>query len=117
MGRTTIKFRSLCPHSSPPWHSIKSSQPTIYNSTSSPKTHGENNALDEISDDSGPTTDDDEDNLISEINLKANQYQLCTAKVAHDAILGKKDAAVAKRMLTSTEAPALGYKVLDYETM
>ena len=57
-------------------------------------------------------TDDDEDKLISEINLAADNYRLCKAKAAHDAVLGKIAASFAKKTLTVTEALHLGTKYL-----
>ena len=57
-------------------------------------------------------TDDDEDNLICEINTHADHYRLCKAKAAHDAVLGKIDASLAKKPLTINEAPHLDTKSL-----
>ena len=54
-----------------------------------------------------PIIDDDEDNFICEINTHANRYRLCTAKAAHDAVLGTLNASLAKKPLTATEAPHL----------
>ena len=56
--------------------------------------------------------DDDEDNLICEINLIADSYRLCKAKAGHDCVLGKIDASLAKKAITSTEAPHLVTKAL-----
>ena len=76
-------------------------------------TNEDDNALDETQNgEDNATTDDDEDNLIYEINTNADHYRLCKAKPAHDAVLGKIDAASAKRPLTATEAPYLDTKAL-----
>ena len=40
-------------------------------------------------------------------NLNPNHYRLCKAKAAHDAVLGRIDASLAKQPLTATEAPHL----------
>ena len=58
------------------------------------------------------TTDDDEDNLICEINTHADHYKLCQAKAAHDAVLEKIDASLAKKPLTANEAQHLNTKSL-----
>ena len=55
--------------------------------------------------DVNPINDDDEHNFICEINIQADRYRLCKAKPAHDAVLGKIDASLAKKPLTATEAP------------
>ena len=65
----------------------------------------DDDALNELHDDDDAITDDDEDNLICEINTHADHYGLCKAKAAHDAVLGKIDASLAKKSLTVTEAP------------
>ena len=72
-------------------------------------------APDELHDeDDDVITDDDEDNLSCEINTNthADHYRLFKAKVAHDAVLGKIDASLAKKPLTATEAPYLDIKYL-----
>ena len=62
--------------------------------------------------DDNPIIDDDEDKFNCEIDTHADRYRLCTAKVAHDAILRKIDASLAKKPLTATEAPPLDTKSL-----
>ena len=68
--------------------------------------------LDEASDDADAIINDDTDNLICEINPNADNYRLCKAKAAHDAVLGKTDASLAKKTLTAKEAPHLDTKSL-----
>ena len=63
-------------------------------------------------DDDNPIIDDDEENFICEINTHANRNRFCKAKAAHDALLGKINASLAKRPLTATEAPHLDTKSL-----
>ena len=58
-------------------------------------------------DDDNPIIDDDEDNFICEINTHADRYRLCKTKAAHDVVLGKINAFLAKKPLTATEAPHL----------
>ena len=55
----------------------------------------DDNTRDELSYADAPTTDDDEDSLICEININAYNYRLRKAKVDRDAVLGKIDASLA----------------------
>ena len=76
-------------------------------------TNENDNAFDETFDNENDvTTDDNEDNLICEMNIHADHYRLCKAKAAHDAVLGKIDASLAKKPLTANEAPHLDTKSL-----
>ena len=86
---------------------------TPYSSINSLSTNEEDNAFDETFDnENAATTDDDEDNLICEINTHADHYRLCKAKAAHDAVLEKVNASLAKKSLTAIEAPHLDTKSL-----
>ena len=60
--------------------------------------------MDELPDDAEVVTEDDEDNLIYEINLHADNCRLCKAKAAHDAVLGKIVASLVRNTLTAVEA-------------
>ena len=72
----------------------------------------DDDALDELPDDIDTVTYDDKDDLISEKTTYADNYELCKAKAAHDAVLGKIDASLAKKRLTANEAPHLDTKSL-----
>ena len=112
LGRTINQFRRLCLPSTQLLSSVEDSGPT-HSSVNSLNTNEDDNAFDETHDDEDDaTTNDDEDNLICEINTHADQYRLCKAKAAHDAVLGKIDASSAKKPLTATEAPHLDTKSL-----
>ena len=112
LGRTIYQFRRLCLPSTQSLSSVENSEPT-YSSINSLNTNEGDNAFDETHDDrDDTTTDDDEDNLICEINTHADHYRMCNAKAAHDAVLGKKDASLAKKSLTANEAPHLDTKSL-----
>ena len=78
-------------------------------------TNEDDDTLDESHDDDNDDakTDDDEDNLICGKNSHADHYRLCKAKAAHDAVLGKFHASLAKKPLADTEAPHLDTKVLN----
>ena len=84
-----------------------------YSSINSLNANADPDALDEVPDDIHAITDDYEDNLIRGINLNAVNYRLCKAKAAHDAVLGKIDASLVKKMLRVTEAPHLDTKPLS----
>ena len=91
--------------------SLEGSKPTC-SSVISLNTNEDDDALDELHDDDDAITDDDEGNLICEINTLADHYRLSKAKTAHDALLEKIDASLAKKLLRATEAPHLDTKSL-----
>ena len=92
--------------------SVENSEPT-YSSINSLNTNEDDNTFDETYDnDDDAAADDDEDNLICEINTQADHSRFCKAKAAHDAVLGKIDAYLAKKQLTANEAPHLDTKSL-----
>ena len=109
---TINQFRRLCLTSTQSLISVEDSEAT-YSSMNSLNTNEDDNAFDETYDnEEDAATDDDEDNLICEINTQADHYRLCKAKGAHDAVLGKIDASLAKKPLTANEAPHLDTKSL-----
>ena len=91
--------------------SVKDFEPT-YSSINSLKTNEQDDVLEELPDDVDAITADDEDNLICEINTHVDYHRLRKAKAAHDAVLGKIDASLAKKPLTANEAPHLDTKSL-----
>ena len=92
--------------------SVEDSEPT-YSSINSLNTKKDDNAFDETYDNKGDAAiDDDEDNIICEINTHADHFRLCKAKAAHDGVLRKIDATLAKKPLTANEAPHLDTKSL-----
>ena len=112
LGRTINQFRRLCLPSSQSLNSVENSEPT-YSSINSLNTSEDDNAFAETYDNEGDAAaDDNEDNLICEMNTHADRYRLCKAKAAHDAVLGKIDASLAKKPLTVNEAPHLDTKSL-----
>ena len=109
-GKTINQFRRLCLPSTQSLSSAEGSDPT-YSSIDSLNAIEDNGALAEPhDDDDNLIIDDDEDNFICEVNTHANRYRLCKAKAAHDAVLGKIDASLAKKPLRATEAPHLDTK-------
>ena len=112
LGKTINQFRRLCPPSTQTSSSVGEFEPTN-SSINSLNTNEDDNAFRETQDgEDNATTDDDEDNLICEINANVDHYRLCEAKAAHDAVLRKIDASLAKKPLRATEAPHLDSKAL-----
>ena len=104
LGRTINQFRQLCLPSTQFLSSLEDSEPT-YSLINSLNTEEDDNAFDETYDNEyDAATDNDEDNLICEINTHADHYRLFKAKAAHDALLGKANASIAKKPLTANEA-------------
>ena len=91
--------------------SVEDSEPT-YSSFNSSNSNENDDALNELHADKDAISNDIEDNLICEINTHADHNRLHKAKAAHDAVLGKLDASLAKRPLTVNEAPHLDIKFL-----
>ena len=58
------------------------------------------------------STDSEDDNIVCDISIQADQARLCQAKPAHDLLLGKTDASLAKKCLTASDAPHLNTKAL-----
>ena len=112
LGKTINQFRQLSLPSVQSLSSVEDSEPT-YSSINSLNTKEDDVAFKELHhDEDDATTDDNEDNLIVERNTHANHHRLCKAKAAHDAVLRKIDASLAKKLLTATEAPHLDNKSL-----
>ena len=61
------------------------------------------------------STDSEDDNIICDISTNADQARLCQAKQAHDLVLGKTDASVVKKFITTSDAPHLDTKALIQE--
>ena len=87
--------------------SVESSEPTNGSINLLNKNEDDGELDERHNDDDDVITDDDEDNLICEINTHADQYRLCKAEAAHDAVLGKIDVSLAEKLLTAAEAPRL----------
>ena len=111
LGRAINQFWRLCLPSTQSLSSVEDSEAT-YSSINSLNTNEDVVALDELHKDADTVTNDDEDNLKWEKNSHADHYRLCKTRAAHDAVLGKIDASLAKKTLTATEAPHLDTKGL-----
>ena len=95
IDRKVNQFSRLCLLSTPPLGSVGSFEVT-HSLTNLLNTGAEGDTLDELPDDTNPVTND-EGNIICEINLNAEKFRLCKAKAAHDAVIGRTDASVAKK--------------------
>ena len=58
------------------------------------------------------SSDTEEDNIVCDSSIQANQARLCQAKQAHDLVLGKTDASLVKKILTTSDAPHPNTKAL-----
>ena len=83
--RTISPFRRLCLPSTHSLSWVEASEPTN-SSNISLKTNEDDDALDELPYKDVAITNDDEDNLMFEISLKADNYRPCKVKAAHDAV-------------------------------
>ena len=57
-------------------------------------------------------TDSQDDNIVCDISIQADKPRLCQAKQAHDRVLGKTDASLVRKSLTTSDAPHLDAKAL-----
>ena len=113
MGKQINQFRRICGPETQSNPSVNSSN-AEYSSINSLST-SEDDAADSTSpgDDSHHlSTDSEDDKIVCDISFQADQPQLCQAKQAHDIVLGKTDASLAKKCLTASYAPLLNTKAL-----
>ena len=113
MGRFINQFRQKC---GPETQSNASMNPsnTEYSSNNS-LSPSEDDTADTTSpgDDSNhASTDSEDDNIVCDISIQADQARLCQAKQAHDLVLGKIDASLVKKCLTASDAPHMNPKAL-----
>ena len=57
-------------------------------------------------------TDSEDDNIVCDISIQADQARLCLAKQAHDLVPGKTGTSLVKKILTTSDAPHLDTKAL-----
>ena len=113
MGRFMNQFRRICGLETQSNASINTSN-TEYSSINSLSPF-EDHATDSTcpDDDSHQiSTDSDVDKIVCDISIQADQARLCQAKQAHDLVLGKTDASLAKKCLTASDPPHLNTKAL-----
>ena len=115
MGKTINLFRRLCyPLSYSPI--LRENSDSIYSSISSLNTEGSecrtSNVVAVPTDQTEDNEEEDEDDHIFRIDTNVDHYRLCKAETAHNSVLGKIDASLAKKPLTNTEVPHLDTKAL-----
>ena len=112
MGRFINQFRRICGPETQSNASVNTSN-TEYSSINSLSPF-EDAATDWTSPDDShhPSTDSEDDKIVCDISIQTNQAQLRQAKQAHDLVLGKTDASLAKKCLTAADAPHLHTKAL-----
>ena len=113
MGRFINQFRQIC---GPETHSNASvnTSHSEYSSINS-LSWSEDDSADSrsLGDDSHHlSTDSEGANIVCDLSIQADQARLCQAKQAHDLVLMKTDASLAKKCLTASDAPHLNTKAL-----
>ena len=111
MGRFINQFKKICGPETLSNASVNTSY-TEYSSINS-LSPSQVNAADSTSpgnDSNHVSTDSEHDNTVCDISIQADQARLCQAKQAHDLVLGKTDASLVKKFLTTSDAPHLNTK-------
>ena len=113
MGRLFNQFRRICGPETQSNASVNTST-TEYSSIKSLSPF-EDAATDSMSPDVDShhlSTDPEDENIVCDISIQADQARLCQAKQTHDLVLGKTDASLARKCLTASDAPHLTTKAL-----
>ena len=113
MGKFINQFRRICLPEAQSNASVNTSK-TEYFSINSLSPF-EDDATDSTSPDDDShqlCADSEDDNIVCDISTQADQARLCPAKQAHDLVLGKTDASLAKKCLMASDAPHLNTKAL-----
>ena len=113
MGRFINQFRQFCGPETQSNASVNTSK--IEFSSINSLSPSEDDTVDSTSpgDDSNHvSTDTEGDDNVCDISIQADQARLCQAKQAHNLVLGKSDASLIKKFLTTSDAPRLDTKAL-----
>ena len=113
MGRFINQFRRICGPETQSNASVNTAN-TEYSSINS-LSPSENNSAESTNpgDDSNHvSTDSEDDKILCDIRIQADQARLSQAKQAHDLVLGKSDASLVKKFLTTSDALHLKTKAL-----
>ena len=113
MGRFINQFRRICGPETQSNASVHKSN-TEYSSINSLSPF-EDDATDSASPDDDThhlSTDSEDNNIVCDISIQADQARLCQVKQAHDLVLGKTNASLAMKCLTASDAPHLNTKAL-----
>ena len=113
MGRFINQFRRICGREAQSKLSVNTSD-TDYSSIDSFRSSADDMAdpTSQCDDSHHPSTDSEDDNIVFDISIQADQTQLCQAKQAHDLVPGKTDASLVKKLLTASNAPHLDTNAL-----
>ena len=113
MGRFINHFRQICVpetqsnasanKSNNEYRPINSLSPSKYDTADSTSLGDDSHHL---------STDSEDENIVCDISIQADQARLCQAKQTHDLVLGKTDATLVKKFLTTSDAPHLDTKAL-----
>ena len=113
MGKFINQFRRICGPETQSNASVNSSN-AEYSSIDC-RSPSEDDTADSTSPGNDPHhlgTDSEDDNIVCDISIQADQARLCPAKRAHDIVLGKTDASLAKKCRKASDAPHLYTKAL-----
>ena len=113
MGKLINQFRRICGPETQSNASVNTSN-TEYSSINS-LSPSEDDTADSTSpggDSHHLSTDSEDDNIVCDLSIQADQARLRQAKQAHDLVLGKTDASLAKKYLTASDAPHLNTQAL-----
>ena len=113
MGRFINQFRRICGPETQSIASVNTSN-TEYSSINSlsPSDDGPADSTSPGDDSHHTSTDSEDDNIVCDISIQADQARICQAKQSHDLVLGKTDASLVKKFLTTSEAPHLDTRAL-----
>ena len=112
MGKCFNQFRRICGPEIQSSASVNASN-TDYKSINSlsPSEDDEANST-SPGDSHHLSRDSKDDNIVCDISFQADQARLWRAKQAHDLVLGKTDASLVKKFLSTSDAPHLDTKAL-----
>ena len=113
LGRFINQFRRICGPEAQSKLSVNTSD-TAYISIDSLSSSADDTADPTSQNDysNHVSTDTEDDNIVCDISIQAGQARLCRAKQAHDLVLGKTDASLVKKFLSTSDAPHLDTKAL-----
>ena len=113
MGRFTNQFRRICGPETQSSASVTASNADYSSINSfSPSEDDAANSTSPGDASNHVSTDSEDGNIVCDISIQADQARLCQAKQAHDLVLGKTDASLVKKFLTTSDAPHLNTKAL-----
>ena len=112
-GRFINQFRRICEPEAQSKLSVNTSD-TDYSSIDSFRSSADDTAdpTNQCDFSNHVSTDSQDDKIVCDISIRADQARLCQAKQAHDLLLGKTDASLVKKFLTTSDAPHLNTKAL-----